>query len=81
MNFHKLGKATWKEKFDINEKKYQKWYSNLLWPPTLVAMKKYKNSRDVVNYFKRVYKDPRYMISLYDKLGQSTFDNWFTTQG
>jgi hypothetical protein len=44
-------------------------------------MKKYMNSIDVVNYFKRVYKYPRYMISLYDKLGQGTFDIWFITQG
>ncbi len=61
--------------------KYQKWYSNWLWPPSLVAMKKYRNSIDVVNYLKKVYKDPRYMINLYDKLGQGTFDNWITTQG
>jgi hypothetical protein len=33
-----------------------------------------------MNYFKRVYKNPRYMINLYDKLGQGTFDKWFTTQ-
>jgi hypothetical protein len=53
---------------------------NWLWSPSLVAMKKCRNSIDVVNYLKRVHKDPRYMINLYDKLGQGTFDNWFTTQ-
>lgn len=52
-----------------------------MWPPSLVATKKYKNSRDVVNYFKKVYKNPRYMINFCDKLGQGTFDSWFTTQG
>jgi len=34
-----------------------------------------------VNYFKKVYKNPRYMINFCDKLGQGTFDSWFTTQG
>ncbi len=79
--FSKVGEGNLRSKNWQWWRKYQKWYFNWLWPPSLVTMKKYKNSIDVVNYLKRVYKDPRYMTSLYDKFGQGTVDNWFTTQG
>jgi len=57
---------------------YINWFQQDLWPPIMVAIKKYHGNKiDAFHFLRIVYKKPR-CLSPYEKLGKYSLYDWFT---